>query len=76
MSGDEKLKQTYHEQHLVSTYNTLQAHVDFIVQELDDLSKSRKKEDENHPRLPLLMNHNLFVRDIFYLVQMNLDELQ
>lgn len=38
MSGDEATKQSYHNQHFLQTLATLKEHVDYIVNELDELS--------------------------------------
>lgn len=79
MNGDEDTKQYYHEQYFAQTLAVLQKHVDYLVNELDDLSESswrktfRKDQQNRHPRLPLLLRHNNFVREIFELVQENLD---
>lgn len=71
------MKQSYHQRYWSQTLGTLQKHVDFLVNELDELSESNiwKKKNESHPRLPLLMEHNEFVRKTFYLVQENLSAM-
>ena len=71
------MKQDYHGRYFSQTLAKLQKHVDFLVTELDELSESNiwKKKNESHPRLPLLMQHNEFVRNTFYLVQENLDSM-
>ena len=78
MAGDQALKQEFHQKYFVQTHRALQDHVDFLLHELDELSESGiwKKQNESHPRLPLLMRHNLFVRDIFYNVQQNLETMK
>ena len=78
MSGDEGTKQYYHEQYFAQTLTVLRAHVDYLMNELDDLSESSwrktfRKGSSSHPRLPLILRHNNFVRGIFELVQQNLD---
>jgi len=78
MSGDEATKQYYHDQYFPQTLAVLQTHVDYLVNELDDLSESSwrktfRKDQHRHPRLPLILRHNNFVREIFELVQQNLD---
>lgn len=77
MAGDQATKQIYHQKHFKQTLATLKKHVDYLVNELDELSESTiwKRRNEKHPRLPLLMKHNDFVRDIFNRVQQNLDTL-
>jgi hypothetical protein len=74
MAGDEASKQNNHEKYYSQTLKALQKHVDYLVQELDELSEmSWRKDVERHPRLPLLLQHNDFVRGTFELVQQNLD---
>ena len=78
MSGDEATKQYYHEEYFPQTLAVLQTHVDYLMNELDDLSESSwrktfRKDQHRHPRLPLILRHNNFVREIFELVQQNLD---
>jgi len=78
MVGDEGTKQYYHEQYFPDTLAALRKHVDYLVNELDELSenswrKTFRKDDDRHPRLPIILEHNNFVRDIFELVQQNLD---
>lgn len=78
MSGDEASKQYYHEQYFAQTLAVLRKHVDYLMNELDDLSESSwrktfRKDNHRHPRLPLILRHNNFVREIFELVQQHLD---
>jgi hypothetical protein len=78
MIGDEGTTRYYHEQYFPQTLAVLQKHVDYLVNELDDLSESSwrktfRKDETRHPRLPLILRHNNFVRGIFELVQQNLD---
>ncbi|KAL7528092.1 hypothetical protein ACHAXR_002264 [Thalassiosira sp. AJA248-18] len=76
MSGDEALKQSYHDQYFPQTLSVLQKHVDYLVNELEELSENTWRKDvERHPRLPLLMRHNEFVHETFELVQQSLDNM-
>ncbi len=80
MNGDEASKQYYHDQYFAQTLALLRQHVDYLMNELDDLSESSwrktfRKDNHLHPRLPLILRHNNFVRDIFELVQRNLDDM-
>ena len=78
MTGDEVAKQSYHDagDNFVNIYSKLQKHVDYLVNELDELSEnSWRKDIERHPRLPLLMRHNEYIRDGFEKVQQNLDNM-
>ena len=78
VAGDVATRQGYHHQHFSETLAILSKHVDSLVIELDELSENSwrrtfRKGDERHPRLPLLLRHNEFVRSTMELVQQNLD---
>ena len=81
VTGDEGTKQSYHEQYFPQTLAELQSHVDFLVNELEDLELVidtkvvRGNHIDRYPRLPLLMRHNEFVKGIFERVQVNLDNM-
>jgi len=76
MMGDEATKQSYYERFFTKTHSVLQKHVDYLMNELDELSEnSWRKDIDRNPRLPLLMRHNEFVRNTFELVQQNLDNM-
>lgn len=80
MSGNEAVKQNYHTQYFPQTLGALQKHVDYLVNELEELSENSwrrtfRKGETRHPRLPLLMRHNEFVRETFEAVQQNLDTM-
>lgn len=81
MNGDEATKQSYHQQYFPQTLAELQKHVNFLVNELDELEIGADtqmrlgKDSTRHPRLPLLMRHNAWVKNIFELVQANLDSM-
>lgn len=77
MSGDAATKQSYHEQYFPQTLAALQKHVDYLLIELDELAThSRRYNVEQHPRLPLILRHNAFVRGTFERVQENLDDMK
>ena len=78
MNGDEATKRHYHEQYFPQTLAVLRKHVDYLVNELEDLSESSwrktfRRDRDSHPRLPLLLRHNNFIIEIFELVRQNLD---
>ena len=80
MAGDEATKQRYHNQYYSQTFATLQKHVDYLVNELDELSENSwrrtfRKGDERHPRLAHLLHHNEFVKTTMELVQKNFDSM-
>ena len=76
MSCDEELKQRYHDQYFTSTLEALQKHVSYLSTELEEMSEFRWRKDINrHPRLPLLLKHNEYVRGTFEAVQESLDNI-
>jgi len=70
MSGDYQTKQALHEQFYPETAAKLLEHIDNFLKLLDDLSKKAENRDiKEHPRLPLIMRHNAFVRRTFLAVR-------
>lgn len=73
MSGDEGTKAQVHEQFRYETMCEIKRHVDTFLEALDVLeSKSYGKSLDEHPRLPLILRHNEFVKQTFLKVQANL----
>ena len=77
MSGDEATKQSYLQQYYPEISDMLRQHIDGFLQILDE--KGRKAHDRmtgkrasKHPRLPLILKHNEFVRDTFLRVRSQL----
>jgi hypothetical protein len=75
MNEDYSTKQYIHEQYFHLTVAELIDHIDTF---LDDLEKLERKGEyganasaNEHPRLPLLLRHNQFVRDTFLTVRSN-----
>ena len=67
-------KSRYHERSYPKTLGALRKHVDYLVNELEELSEnSWKKDVSRRPRLPLLMRHNNFVKVKFERVKRQLD---
>lgn len=76
MSGDQNTKQAIHQQYFYQTSSALKKHVDDFLKSLDDLSaKSAGKDINEHPRLPLILRHNEFVKETFLKVKANLDPM-
>ncbi|CAB9499232.1 M protein repeat protein [Seminavis robusta] len=76
MNGDFETKQALHGQYFLQTKVALQNHVDSFLNSLQTLSKKAEGRNlEIHPRLPLIMRHNEFVRNTFLLVKANLDQM-
>jgi hypothetical protein len=74
MSGDEATKSQYHEQYWQYTKEELQKHVDGTLMDLDKWSAKANGYDLNtHPRVPLILQHNEFVKETFLNVKNNLD---
>ncbi|KAL3932595.1 MAG: hypothetical protein SGBAC_010779 [Bacillariaceae sp.] len=76
MQGDAATKAAIHEQYSLETCTALKNHVDSFLQQLEDLSsKSFGKDYDEHPRLPLILRHNEFVKETFLKVKANLDPM-
>ena len=75
-SGDEGAKGQYHDQYWQYTKEELQKHVDGTLRDLDRWSDKANSYDLNtHPRVPLILKHNAFVKETFLNVQANLSTL-
>ena len=81
MSGDEVTKQRLHEECFFLTAQALESHVDYLVNELDELEIGIETQSKfgshahRHPRLPLLRRHNMYVKTILERVQENLSNM-
>mmetsp|Transcript_26367 Transcript_26367/g.56045 ORF Transcript_26367/g.56045 Transcript_26367/m.56045 type:complete len:461 (-) Transcript_26367:260-1642(-) len=76
MNGDAATKSAYHQQYLGETMGKLKKHVDEFLIDLDQLSeKAARKDLAQHPRLPLIMAHNEFVRQTFLRVKEKVDPI-
>lgn len=70
MEDDYDTKQALHEQFYPETSEKLLTHIDEFIGELDKLSEKAVGRDVNeHPRLPLILRHNDFVRNTFLAVR-------
>lgn len=76
MNGDGATKEAIHQQYFLQTATEIKNHVDTFLTQLDELSnKAMGQSVEEHPRLPLILNHNEFVRGTFLKVKEFLDPL-
>jgi len=76
MSGDEETKNAYHGQYFSYTLDYLKSHVDNTLADLDRLSGMAQSYDPaTHPRVPLIMQHNAFVKQTFDSVKYSLDQM-
>lgn len=76
MSGDYDTKSQFHEHYFQQTLATLRNHVDTFLGSLDELEAKTVGRDVNdHPRLPLIMGHNEFVRGTFLKVKATIDNM-
>ncbi|KAL7491306.1 hypothetical protein ACHAWT_001142 [Skeletonema menzelii] len=74
MNGDEATKAAIHEAYRYETIMAIKKHVDTFMDQLIALEeKSAGKSFEEHPRLPVILHHNQFVKETFSKVQQNLD---
>jgi len=70
MDDDYETKQALHEQYYEETSLKLLEHIDDFISQLDELSVKVVGRDVNdHPRLPLILRHNEFVRSTFLAVR-------
>lgn len=76
MQGDEGSKSQYHQEYFPYTLEALRKHVDGMLLELDELSALAKSKDpRTHPRVPVILKHNEFVKETFQRVKANLDQM-
>lgn len=81
INGDETTKQGYLNQYRDQTLFELQHHVNHLINELEELDIglmtqfNMGQDATNYPRLPLLMKHNDFVKQVFDNVEKNLDNI-
>jgi len=76
VSGDEATKNQYHQQYFQYTLDELKNHVNKTLRELDNLSnKARSYDPRTHPRVPVILKHNDFVKETFLRVKANLDQM-
>jgi len=75
-NGDEETKNAYHGQYFSYTLDYLKGHVDQTLMDIDRLSNLAASYDPNtHPRAPLILQHNQFVKQTFEAVKYSLDQM-
>mmetsp|Transcript_332 Transcript_332/g.380 ORF Transcript_332/g.380 Transcript_332/m.380 type:complete len:528 (+) Transcript_332:308-1891(+) len=76
VTGDLETKNAIHQQYVGQTATELQTHVDMFLTQLEMLSaKGDDKDWQDHPRLPLILRHNDFVKATFEQVKLRLDPM-
>ena len=78
MTGDEATNASYCGQYFAQTLSALNAHVDYVLNESEELGVQQmtKQDTESHTMLPLIMSHNQFVKKYTSeLVEQNLDNV-
>ena len=76
VNGDGETKNAIHQQYMGKTSKELKLHVDTFLDQLAVLSaKSDGKDWSEHPRLPLILRHNEFVKSTFENVKLRLDPM-
>lgn len=76
MTGDVDTKNAIHQQYFLETSKALKNHVDSFLDQLDELSaKALTKDINEHPRIPLILRHNDFVRETFLTVKDRVDPM-
>jgi len=77
MTGDALTKQNIHQHYFSQTSIMLQNHVDTFLRDLNNLSRKGDGKDlVEHPRLPLILQHNEFVEETFINVRAKLEQYQ
>eukprot|EP00584_Thalassiosira_punctigera_P020648 CAMPEP_0172563396 /NCGR_PEP_ID=MMETSP1067-20121228/100548_1 /TAXON_ID=265564 ORGANISM="Thalassiosira punctigera, Strain Tpunct2005C2" /NCGR_SAMPLE_ID=MMETSP1067 /ASSEMBLY_ACC=CAM_ASM_000444 /LENGTH=466 /DNA_ID=CAMNT_0013353835 /DNA_START=14 /DNA_END=1414 /DNA_ORIENTATION=- len=73
MAGDYATKQSIHDQYYPLTMSKLSDHIETFLDELEALEKKGeyggKVAADDHPRLPLILRHNEFVKNTFLTVR-------
>ena len=76
MGGDEDTKAQYHGSYWEYTKDELCKHVDGTLKDLSKWSAKAQSYDLNtHPRVPLILHHNEFVKQTFWNVKAYLDSM-
>jgi len=76
MNGDENTKGQFHQHFFPMTLEALKKHVNEFLGELDNLSSTaRTYNPSTHPRVPVILAHNTFVKETFLRVKENLDNM-
>lgn len=76
MSGDVQTKNAMHQEYFYMTSRVIQVHVNSFIAELEQLSeKALTKDLDEHPRIPLVLEHNEFVKQTFLRVKNNIDSM-
>ena len=74
LNGDDGTKAVYLNQYYYEIYGRIKKHVDKFLNELSELEGKAVRVDENsHPRIGMIQEHNNFVKDIFLAVKENVD---
>jgi len=70
MTGDDATKQAIHQHYYPQTVRALNDHVEGFLLQLEELSTKGMGQDvREHPRLPLILRHNIFVMETFLQVK-------
>lgn len=76
MNGDEDTKNQFHEQYWEYTKEEMQNHVDGTILALESYAdRALSYDPATHPRVPVIMKHNAFVKETFLKVKENLDNM-
>lgn len=76
MIGDEATKAQFHEQYRYEVMKEILDHCNTFLQSLEALEKkSEGKSFDQHPRLPVILQHNEWVKETFLKVKANVEPL-
>jgi hypothetical protein len=74
LNGDEGTKGGYLNQYYYEIYGRIKKHVDKFLKDLGELkAKVVRVDEEMHPRIRMIEEHNNFVEEIFLAVKENVD---
>lgn len=76
MTGDEQTKAQIHDMYRYEVMNEILNHCDTFLESLERLEqKGYSKSFDEHPRLPVILQHNELVKQTFLKVKANLEPL-
>ena len=76
LNRDDNMKNQYHQQFFPYTKEALQKHVGSYLSKIDKFERQARTYDpRTHPRVPLILKHNAFVKETFMRVKQKLDSM-
>jgi hypothetical protein len=76
LNGDEDTKSVYLNEYYYEIYGRIKKHVDTFLNDLQELEdKASDVDEEIHPRIGMIRDHNDFVKGVFLAVKENVDSV-